>query len=566
MIVVSLKFPTRKFHATPWGRQVNEGVVEWPPSPWRLLRALVAVWHHKFPDVPESEMEDLVTLLASSPPRFHLPPASQGHTRHYMPINEGSNEKRTKVFDTFVALCEDDPVIVTWPELELTSEQKKLLENLLSAMSYFGRAESWVEAELLNECSIETDIYHLKLGEPAPEGFELIKTLLPTPAEELAAWHATTLNQLRERKLNDLIQAAYAKGKPTEGIKLSKKDELVIQEAIPASVLGALHADTSELRKAGWNQPPGSQSLNYIRPFHAFASFTNRRKPDSSRKKRPTVAQFLVSSPVRPRLTDTLTLGNRIRKALMCCSKKIRQDDNTSIVFSGKGEDGKRLKESHAHAHILCESNDKFGRITHATIFAPKGFDHEDELAFARLAKRGLISNEDPHDIQMILVGIGQPTDFQRGSLQLPSSRTLATSRHWISRTPYVPTRHMKFKQADRENAVTRHRSLVRELQKLIRWELKQRDHLAHLADEVMIHLLIDQPLSGLKEAGTYLGGQWTPWLKFQLYRRSGGGQRSSGACYGFRLTFPEPVTGPIALGYGCHYGLGLFSAERVGE
>lgn len=25
------------------------------------------------------------------------------------------------------------------------------------------------------------------------------------------------------------------------------------------------------------------------------------------------------------------------------------------------------------------------------------------------------------------------------------------------------------------------------------------------------------------------------------------------------RLTFPEPIAGPLALGFGCHYGLGLF-------
>ena len=27
------------------------------------------------------------------------------------------------------------------------------------------------------------------------------------------------------------------------------------------------------------------------------------------------------------------------------------------------------------------------------------------------------------------------------------------------------------------------------------------------------------------------------------------------------RVHFPEPVSGPVALGYGCHFGLGLFTA-----
>src|SRR3990172_10069521 len=100
MITIELAFPAGRWHATPWGRQVNEGAVEWPPSPWRLLRALLAVWHNKCPDVPEDQMRGLIAAL-TPPPSYHLPPASQGHTRHYMP---GANDSKTKVFDTFVTL------------------------------------------------------------------------------------------------------------------------------------------------------------------------------------------------------------------------------------------------------------------------------------------------------------------------------------------------------------------------------------------------------------------------------------------------------------------------------
>ena len=47
MPIIKLNFPAGRMHATPWGRHVNEGAVEWPPSPWRILRALVATWHLK---------------------------------------------------------------------------------------------------------------------------------------------------------------------------------------------------------------------------------------------------------------------------------------------------------------------------------------------------------------------------------------------------------------------------------------------------------------------------------------------------------------------------------------
>src|SRR5437588_6654950 len=128
MPVVELNFPASRLHATPWGRHVNEGAVEWPPSPWRILRALVATWHLKAKDdVPEAVMRGLVHLLAEKPPVFYLPPATLGHARHYMPIIEGRNQKTTKVFDAFVHAS--GPVRIGW-EVLLSAEQNRALALL----------------------------------------------------------------------------------------------------------------------------------------------------------------------------------------------------------------------------------------------------------------------------------------------------------------------------------------------------------------------------------------------------------------------------------------------------
>ncbi|TVR45720.1 MAG: type I-U CRISPR-associated protein Cas5/Cas6 [Puniceicoccaceae bacterium] len=43
---------------------------------------------------------------------------------------------------------------------------------------------------------------------------------------------------------------------------------------------------------------------------------------------------------------------------------------------------------------------------------------------------------------------------------------------------------------------------------------------------------------------------------RFRQKRNDDGGRRQSGF---FRLTFPKPVPGPIALGHSSHFGLGLF-------
>jgi CRISPR-associated protein Csb2 len=67
MLVVELRFLTGRYHATPWGRNVNEGATEWPPSPYRLVRALIDIWKRKRPQWPVEKVEPLLAALASDP-------------------------------------------------------------------------------------------------------------------------------------------------------------------------------------------------------------------------------------------------------------------------------------------------------------------------------------------------------------------------------------------------------------------------------------------------------------------------------------------------------------------
>ncbi len=63
MIVLELTFPAGRYHATPWGRHVNEGAIEWPPSPWRIVRALMATWYLKAREIPEATVRSLLNAL-----------------------------------------------------------------------------------------------------------------------------------------------------------------------------------------------------------------------------------------------------------------------------------------------------------------------------------------------------------------------------------------------------------------------------------------------------------------------------------------------------------------------
>ena len=552
MLAISLKFPAKRFHATPWGRQVNEGSVEWPPSPWRLLRALVATWHHKFPDVEEVQIRELIESLAP-PPHFKLPVASQGHTRHYMPL---SNDDRTKVFDTFILMDPEDAVVAVWPDLSLNAHQSKLLDRLLNAMTYFGRAESWVCGEVIEVDSVDTDVKPLQLGIEPADGCELVRTLVPALVQEYEAWFSKTLEDHRQLKLSEQQAAATAKGKPADKIKLSKKDEQLLDESLPATLFDALHADTAELRKAGWNLPPGARWINYARPEHAFAPQSGIRSRPRRTDGLPTTARFAVCGPVRPLLTDAIIIGEQVRRVVMGCSKKVRRNDNSAAVFSGKNQDGSQLAGGHQHAHYLCEAANGDGHITHVTIFAPMGFDDHDEQAFTRLAKSG-IWGIGGYELQLVLLGVGNRDEFGGLSEKAGQSKLFATSNAWRSRTPFVLSRHLTKKGLPSSDIIANDSTLLAELLAIVRFELSQRDQFKQFAHDTII-----EPMLERKQAGTILGGNFISWLKFRRERLNGGGSKGGSNGFGFRLKFPRPVTGPIALGYGCHFGLGLFVAE----
>jgi CRISPR-associated protein Csb2 len=102
MATLVLRFPGGRYHATPSGHHVNEGLVEWPPSPWRIVRALIACGYstQHWEQLPV-EGRRLVEALSSALPEYRLPRASLGHSRHYMPIGrlDSGREKTTLVLD-----------------------------------------------------------------------------------------------------------------------------------------------------------------------------------------------------------------------------------------------------------------------------------------------------------------------------------------------------------------------------------------------------------------------------------------------------------------------------------
>ena len=130
---VAFRFPLGRYHATPWDRSVKEGAIEWPPSPWRIARALIAVWYDKCADLPEDDVRAVLAAV-SQPPVYHLPATVGAATIQYHPrTGPPAKEQATgKVPDAFLAINPNTPIYATWDTV-LTGNETETADNTVGA-------------------------------------------------------------------------------------------------------------------------------------------------------------------------------------------------------------------------------------------------------------------------------------------------------------------------------------------------------------------------------------------------------------------------------------------------
>ena len=570
MFALAFRFPAGRYHATPWGRNVNEADVAWPPEPWRLLRALIAAYWRKGDRARWSDdhLARLVDTLAGTLPEYCLPTgAIHAHTRHYMPTGglDKGRPKTTLVFDAFVRLPDGATLVATWPHVTLEAEAFAFASHLAGAVGYLGRAESWTECEALAEWDgapncrpLDGTLAGESVRGASSSGAETRSRppLDATPAEDpvrlLAPRTPAAYAAERQRIMDDMRQRLLAApGRPPIKLTIETKLDKALKSkerqahTLPERLVDALALDTADYQDRGWSRPPAAREVVYARAPEAAPSVAARavgRRPARTARDLPTVARFLLAGRPLPRIEDAVRVGELMRRAALArfgweTGETGNRRPLAPWAISGRDADGKPLRDpNHRHAFWLPEDADGDGWIDHVSVFIAGGMNREVQARLDRITRLWLAPKQRSEAVdaepgavkewRLALEGFGRPADFAGGA------RIFGTSRRWRSVTPFLASGHLK--AAGYAGEVRR---------------LLTRRGLDTAGVDVTELRTVD------------VGGTPRRAIHFHRFRSRGREAQPDAAGALLDILLPEAIEGPLAIGYGSHFGLGLFSA-----
>ena len=511
-VVLRQTFPLGRFHANPWRAfPFEDPHGEWPPSPWRLLRAILARSHQL-----ERERgvqchgwrESLVRAFCTGTVGWRLPPSSWRGPglRQYQPATfEWDPPSRTKTVkgrrvnipgektfrptlarDNFwvignIGANVDDAQAVWWVmDGDAWSEdQLDWLDASLERMAYFGRAEAITEIQRVEQ--LPTDMPVNCVLEQMPSSGS-VPVLAPTGEATLEQVQAVT------------------------------DDPLLANSTVP----------------------PGACWLHARRPARPPV-----RLPRSAPRMResPRVIQFAIGTRVSPSRKAVVVLTQRfrgrvIREFLAGSWRRANATRRAAArLLTGKEADGSTLRDHrHPHARFGIFFDPETGKAARLLVWRDQPFSDDEHRAILQAAEQELqlsfhgAGTRDPWTVRLV------PLDSR---VSPPMGFGPELYRRWRTVTPYVPPRHMY----DRRGRVRSRESLEEQL----RLDLSRRGY-----NTTGLSIVVDDEM--------------TEWTQIHRPRRNRDDPTNTvRRGYHVALTFDMPVRGPISLGHSAHFGLGLF-------
>ena len=546
MFGLSFHFLAGRYHATPWGRNVNEADVAWPPEPWRIIRAFIAIYWRKgnWQRWSQDDLARLVHALAEELPIFKLPLGCiHAHTRHYMPtgqMREG-RPRPTLIFDAFLHIPSGKNIHIIWKNVKLDDNLMSLAEDIASSIGYLGRSESWVDCSVLKHWDDTANCGPINMGFTGEE----VSLLVPRSAKSYEFVRKKLLD--REKRL---IQAETSKMIPEASLLSKAKRSFLFKnvDTLPTNLVDAISLETTDIQKLRWSKPPAALEVIYARDSSTIPSVVSRfagRNNPNKRPKEVTVARFALFGRPRPRMEDAIKIGEVMRAATMSKFGWREDDLNGKRIplapwqISGRSNGRNPIRDpSHPHAFWLPEDADGDGMIDHIIVYISSGIDRLVQSRLNEITRIWLTSPQvsrsakrepDGDEWRIVLEGFGCQEDF------IGSSRLLGKSKRWQSLTPFLSAGHLK------------RDGYPGEVFRLLKRQGME-------TDGVKVTELSEIRVGSIKRHT----------LHFYRFRSRGRALQPDSTGTFLEIEFPYTFQGPLAIGYANHFGLGMFGTMEA--
>lgn len=581
-VAIAARFPFGRYAATPWFRSRREhvGNVEWPPSPWRIARALVCSAHRLGDDDLVEATVSLVRRLAEAEPHYVLPPATEIVYAQWMPQlgfdDSLGATQRSENGHTLLALPPDRELAVWWPAVVFDASERHLLERLLAATPYLGQSVS--VCELLLRADPPEPGPDDSMAAPRSAESELPPNMERTPIRLLIPEPSVSKAELEVSTADGLVKAmpAPAGSRWVDYIRVAPPSPVRGQDdRLVHSIIHRLEGPLRPPAPGSYHPEIGRQLAS--RPSPSIEQLLTRAcsglpvptpeivlaDDDSDGRAERLVVRLRDPRPVG-KLETLLAPPNRLSGPAIDCSLRLEQ-----VVWASESlqsstrelgvqllafrlESAKRppLRDAVAvcetfRRRLLGVAGRRFGadaipprlsgkrpggqQLTddhhHAHVLAAATDGHEVDL-LAVWCPEGLTWDE-AETVRQTGTGLrrllGETARLSPASVH-PFGQA---ARRFQTHTPFLPVRHSK----------SRRGSLRDSLGDQVGRELERRG--------------LPAPASVRAMAG--------PWQSFRVVRHAKPGCFPALGAHGFELEFDTPVRGPIALGRNSHFGMGLF-------
>lgn len=510
MLTIRLTFPWGRYYAHPWGQnpaRITEA--EWPPSPWRLLRAIAAAWFQAHPGCePSPELTQTLETLGRELPTFVLPKASFARVIHYQP-NFGATKmlpppkrkmmlancryQRVRHENHFVAAGDD--VILRWRLDDVDGATQAIIRAVVSGVAgritYFGRAESICEVSVEDETPVNEPHARAVLQESQPcrqISADCRDVFCPNPSD----FQASDLWKRRDARVGNGTAPKH-----------------LVQDLIDAPQ----------------PLPDGAAWYSYRMPDGWPQQWVVRHPKTARRQRSDTgiVARYLEFSlqcriPVS--IKHVVSIAESFRNAA------ISNHQDPSYALSGHDRPSE-LEIGHHHAFYLPQSDASGNSLEKLQVWCARGFTRREVNALMSVGALRWADGRFP--VRPVLLQV------QRESPPTPMARI------WQSMTPYVPPRYW-YRKKIAEGRVRGTDSPESQLGR-------------NLAENGMT--ITPMSITRIRVADR----EWNMCkvhLSKQAQQTKSEPDRRVGV--NLRIEFGEPVAMPFpGFGHSCHFGLGQF-------